>query len=268
MVVAATRLSALVLLGLCVSSFAGTDSTFDQIVVTATRTPEPAGDVLASVTVIDRAQIEARQATSVQELLQGEAGIEWVNDGGLGKVTTLFMRGTQSDHVLVLIDGVKIGSATVGLSAFQYIPVEQIDHIEIVRGPRSSLYGSDALGGVIQIFTRHGSGEFTPEVSVAGGTHAARQTAGSISGSSDRISFSLSGSYQSSDGFNSCTGKAPLPDGSGGAGCFTFEPDADGYRNASASARVTSASHRCRRDRGVCPAQQGRNRLRRELRQS
>ena len=80
------------------------------------------------------------------------------NNGGLGKATSLFLRGTESDHVLVLVDGIKLGSATAGGASIQDIPVEQIERIEIVRGPFSSLYGSEAIGGVIQIFTRRPEG--------------------------------------------------------------------------------------------------------------
>src|SRR3979490_1339054 len=126
------------------------------VVVTATRTSQSIDDALTSVTVITRADIQARQAASVQELLTGEAGVQISNNGGLGKATALFLRGTEADQVLVLVDGVKLTSATLGTTAFEYLPVEEIDRIEIVRGPRSSLYGSEAGGGGIQIFTRRG----------------------------------------------------------------------------------------------------------------
>ena len=115
------------------------------VVVTATRTIQSIDDALSSVTIITRADIQARQATSVQELLTGEAGIQISNNGGLGKATALFLRGTDADQVLVLVDGVKLTSVTLGTTAFEYLPVEEIDRIEIVRGPRSSLYGSEAV---------------------------------------------------------------------------------------------------------------------------
>ena len=118
------------------------------VVVTATRTNQSIDDALSAVTIITRADIEARQATSVQELLTGEAGVQISNNGGLGKATALFLRGTDADQVLVLVDGVKLTSATLGTTAFEYLPVEEIERIEIVRGPRSSLYGSEAVGGV------------------------------------------------------------------------------------------------------------------------
>ena len=104
-----------------------------------------------------RADIERRQAVSLPEMLRGVPGLTLANNGGLGKNSSVFIRGTESDHVLVLIDGVRVGSVTLGVTAFQDLPIDQIERIEIVRGPRTSLYGSDAIGGVIQIFTRKGS---------------------------------------------------------------------------------------------------------------
>ena len=111
------------------------------IIVTATRTAQTADETLAAVTVITREDIERQQPTSVADLLRGTPGIGLSNNGGLGKGTSVYLRGTESEHVLVLIDGVKVGSATSGTTQFQDIPVDQIERIEIVRGPRSSLYG-------------------------------------------------------------------------------------------------------------------------------
>ena len=111
----------------------------DNVVVTATRTPITVDAALAAVEVIDRKQIETSSARSLPELLRGRAGIALVNQGGQGKLSTLFLRGTESDHTLFLIDGVRAGSPTSGLTSLQDIPLEQIERIEIVRGPRSSL---------------------------------------------------------------------------------------------------------------------------------
>ena len=130
----------------------------DNVLVTATRTAITTDAALASVEVIDRQQIERSSARSLPELLRGRAGISIVNQGGLGKLSTLFLRGTESDHTLFLIDGIRVGSSTSGLTSLQDIPLSQIERIEIVRGPRSSLYGADAIGGVIQVFTRRGAG--------------------------------------------------------------------------------------------------------------
>ncbi|NLG78026.1 MAG: TonB-dependent receptor, partial [Xanthomonadaceae bacterium] len=124
----------------------------DAIVVTAARVEQPIQDVIGAVSVITRTDIERRGAHSVQDLLRGETGLTVANAGGLGKLSNVFLRGADAEQVLVLVDGVRVGSATSGTTPFEYIPVDQIERIEIIRGPRSSLYGSDAIGGVIQIF--------------------------------------------------------------------------------------------------------------------
>lgn len=124
------------------------------IIVTATRTAQTADASLASVTVITRDDLEASQAQTIVEVLQTVTSIHIGRNGGIGKNTSIYMRGTESDHTLVLIDGVRASSATTGSYAWNSLSPEQIERIEIVRGPRASLYGSDAIGGVIQIFTR------------------------------------------------------------------------------------------------------------------
>lgn len=206
----------------------------DPVIVTATRTARTADDTLASVTVIDRDDISRLQAQSVQDLLRGLPGIGISNNGGAGKSTSVFVRGTESDHVLVLIDGVKVGSATLGTTPFENIPVELIERIEIVRGPRSSLYGSEAIGGVIQIFTRRDGHGFKPFFSLGGGSFRTFNGSAGVSGSSPEGFFNLTGSGVSTRGINACNGK-PGPEG---GGCFTREPDLDGYRNLSGSLRA------------------------------
>lgn len=126
------------------------------VLVTATRTAQTADQTLAPVTVISRAEIEASQAKDVSELLRFHAGIDIARNGGPGQISSVFIRGTESNHTLVLVDGVKINPGTIGGAALYSLDPDLIDHIEIVKGPRSSLYGSDAIGGVIQIFTRRG----------------------------------------------------------------------------------------------------------------
>ncbi len=206
----------------------------DPIVITASRTADTADESLAAVTIVTREEIERLQAQSVQDLLRALPGVGIVNNGGPGKATSVFLRGAESDHVLVLIDGVRVGSATLGTMAFQDIPVAQIERIEIVRGPRSSLYGSEAIGGVIQIFTRQGGGALTPFFAVGGGSYRTYSASAGLSGGGSRGWFNLSVSGLDTEGFNACTGK-PSP---GGAGCFTIEPDKDGYRNLSGALRA------------------------------
>ena len=127
---------------------AGDARDLDTVLVTADRVERTLGDTIVPAQVIDRAEIERTQARDLPELLRGRAGIQIGNSGGPGKQTSVFMRGGESDHVLVLVDGVRIGSATAGLAAFQDLPVDQIERIEIVRGPRSTLYGSEAIAAL------------------------------------------------------------------------------------------------------------------------
>lgn len=203
------------------------------IVVTATRTAQPVDASLASVTVITREDIERQQSRSIEDLLRGVMGVNIINNGGPGKSTFVQMRGTETDHIMVMIDGIRVGSASSGTTAFENIPLEQIERIEIVRGPRSSLYGSEAIGGVIQIFTRKGSGGrgFNPGFSFGGGSYGTLNGSVGLSGSSERGWFNLTASGMGTKGFNACTG-------SDTAGCFTIEPDRDGYRNVAGSARA------------------------------
>ena len=222
----------------------------DQVVVTGTRTAITADQSLAAVEVIDRAQIERSQAHSLQELLRGRAGIDLANQGGRGKVSTLFLRGTESDHTLFLIDGVRVGSATSGLTALQDLPLELIERIEIVRGPRSSLYGSEAIGGVIQVFTRGGRQGTHVRAHVGAGGYGLREAGagldvgGTLSNgmlSNGTLSngirgwFGVDATHQSDDGFNVCRGSAtPL---FAGCGMDHPDPDRDGYRNNAVSLR-------------------------------
>jgi vitamin B12 transporter len=197
----------------------------DDVIVTATRTSQTVAATLASVTVITGEQIESRQARSIEDLLLGVEGLAIGNSGGPGRLTSFFVRGTDADHLLVLIDGIKVGSATAGTVALQNLPLEQIERIEFVRGPRSSLYGSEAVGGVLQLFTRRGGGPLSTSFSVSGGSYGTLQGAASLQGGGDHAWFSLQGSAQSIDGFNACNGSSTQF-----AGCFTEEPDNDAYK--------------------------------------
>ena len=213
---------------------AASDMDLDPIVVTATRMAEPADQTLASVTVITREDIERLQPHSVAELLTGLAGVSIANTGGLGKATSVFLRGTEADETLVLIDGIRVGSASTGTTAYEQLPVDQIERIEIVRGPRSSLYGSDAIGGVIQIFTRRGDGDLTPSLSVSGGTYATWSGQGGLSGGNEHAWYSVSVAGVHTNGFPACRGAgAPIF-----AGCFYYPPPGDdGFWDASGSVR-------------------------------
>ena len=219
------KLLAAILCAVTPLSYATTD-TLDEVVVTATRIAQPLKQSLSSTTVITQQDIERLQAQSLPDVLRGVVGLTISNNGGAGKTTSVFLRGTNADHVLVLIDGIKIGSATTGTASFQDIPVAQIERIEIVRGPRASLYGSEAIGGVIQIFTRKGGGALTPSFSATAGSYGTANSMVSLSGGGEQGWFNTKLNQQETRGFNACRGSLV-------AGCFTIEPDNDGYRNLS-----------------------------------
>ena len=204
----------------------------EPVVVTATRTAETADQTLAPVTVVTRDEIERRQSLSTVDILRGLPGVALANSGGRGKQTELYLRGTNSNQVLFLVDGIKVGSATTGQTAFQDLPVDQIERIEMVRGPRSSLYGSEAAGGVVQIFTRRGGGPLHPYFSTTAGRYNTAGVAGGLAGGGEHGRFNLSANFDRTDGFNACNGRgAPYYDG-----CGTDEPDTDGYQNQGVSA--------------------------------
>ncbi|WP_233171761.1 TonB-dependent vitamin B12 receptor [Dyella sp. ASV21] len=215
------------LLSVLTPAFADSATDLDSVVVTATRTAQTQDQTLSAVTVIDRADIERLQPSSLADLLRGTPGLQLANNGGPGKSTSVFLRGTESDHVLVLIDGIKIGSATLGTAALQDIPVEQVERIEIVRGPFSSLYGSEAIGGVIQIFTRRPEGAFVPSFMLGVGSYGHLSGSAGLAGKVGNGWYALEASHDQTDGINACRVGAL----EAGAGCFADQPDKDGYRN-------------------------------------
>ncbi|MDP2786727.1 MAG: TonB-dependent receptor [Pseudomonadota bacterium] len=168
----------------------------DEIVVTATRLPLAASEVLAATTVISREVIRRSQANDLITLLDHQAGIHVSRTGGEGKSTAIFVRGAASKHVLVLVDGVRAASATTGEYDWNALSPEQIERIEIVRGPLSSLYGSDAIGGVVQIFTRRATG---PGAKLTLGSRNTRALDVSFGGG-DAWRYSLEAGRESTDG--------------------------------------------------------------------
>ena len=214
----------------CVSVVAfadGSPTTLGQIIVTATRTAQTEDQTLAPVTVITRAEIELLQPTSLQDLLNDTPGMAISNQGGPGKQTSMFLRGTNANQVLVLVDGIRVGNATSGTTPVQDIPVDQIQRIEIVRGPFSSLYGSEAIGGVIQIFLRHAPGTFTPNASVGLGSYSHWKASSGFSAAGDKGWIAVQATHDQTKGINACrVGAAEAF-----AGCFADQPDRDGFHD-------------------------------------
>ncbi|AFV00038.1 TonB-dependent receptor domain-containing protein [Simiduia agarivorans] len=175
----------------------------DEIVVTATRTETPLSQTIAPVTVLTAEDIAALQVVDVPELINRFAGLDLVQSGGRGATASAFVRGTNSSHLLVLVDGVRIDSATLGASAIQYLDPASIERIELVRGPRSSLYGSDAIGGTLQIFTRKASNEGANlALNVGYGSHNEQRYRLAGGFKSDTANLNATLSHHTTDGYD------------------------------------------------------------------
>lgn len=192
------------------------------VIVTANRTAQTVDQSLASVTLITREEIERLQPASLTDLLRSRAGIDVASSGSFGKQTSIYSRGSSSKHTLLLVDGVRMGSASAGGAAWQHLPPSEIERIEIVRGPRTSLYGSDAVGGVIQVFTRRGvTGDPKVNAFVGGGSNGTNKVGASIAGGTENFSYSLGASRFETDGID-----------------VTKDGDKDGYDNLSVSTNL------------------------------
>jgi len=193
------------------------------IVVTASRTEEPKRETLAPVTVLNSSDIENSNAESLQGVLREVPGVQITQKGGYGSDASIHLRGTNDSHVLVLVDGVRHNSSTLGGADFQYLPLDLIERIEVVRGPRSSLYGSDAIGGVIQIFTRRGKDKTQYHAEVGAGSNDSRKVNAGLSGKHGQTRYSLSGGRFRTRGIDARRDK---------------NPDADSYYNANGSLNI------------------------------
>lgn len=172
----------------------------DPIVVTSTLGTETVNDSLSSVTVIDPETMDRQQPRELGEVLRAQPGVNLVTNGSFGKNTSVFMRGTGSESTILLLDGIRIRSATAGGAPWQFIPPQLINRMEIVRGPRGSLYGADAVGGVVQGFTMPEHDRDTQWVEVGGGDFSTRQTGAGASGKAGNTRYSLQGNYFDTDG--------------------------------------------------------------------
>lgn len=183
-----------------------TDQTFsDEIVVTANRVPSPAETVGSSVTVITQEEIERRHETSVLDLLRTVPGLEVSRTGGPGAVASVFIRGANSNQTLVLIDGVRVLNTSGGFD-FSGLAADNVERIEVLRGPQSTLYGSEAIGGVVSITTRRGRpGGFHTNLDVRGGSLDTREGRLVLDGGSERFDYSLSFSDSETDGVSAAS---------------------------------------------------------------
>jgi len=207
------------------------ETSMELVIVTPTRMPQSLDKTIADTTVLDEQEIRDSGAVDVPSLLKNLAGIEFYQSGGVGKQSSLFLRGTNSGHVLVLLDGVRINSATTGATAIDQLMLDQIERIEVVRGNVSSLYGSEAIGGVIQIFTRRAKGEPVFNVSGGFGSNSTQRLAAGFGGETGDTTFNVQVSRNKTAGVSAIK-PSIVP---------AVNPDNDGYDNTSLSGNVSHA---------------------------
>lgn len=216
------RLAALPLA--CAAAFpASAQSALPTVVVSATRSELPITDVVADVTLVDRTAIDRLGAVSVSDVLERLPGITVTRNGGPATTTNVYLRGAEGRFTAVFIDGVRIDSQSTGGATWNAIPLAQVDRIEVLRGPAAAVYGSDAMAGVVQIFTRQGEKGFFPSVRVGVGSDNTRELGVSLRGGGETVDYALGLGTDRSDGFNAKP---------------TGNPDRDGYRNESFSGRL------------------------------
>jgi len=190
-------LTAAILLSSPVITFADDET----IIVTANRLEQNVQDALTDIAIIEREDIERLQPQSFTDLLVNVAGLDITQKGGPGQDASIFSRGTNSNQLLILIDGVRVGSATLGGKSIATIAISQIERLEIVKGPRAALWGSDAIGGVIQIFTRrYQSGEH--RIALTAGSNSTRDIDASAGFGSETFSNTITYSHKKTDGFD------------------------------------------------------------------
>lgn len=195
----------------------------DAVVVSANRTEQPITDVVADVTVVDREAIDRSGAASVAEVLARLPGVSIVTNGGAASTTSVFLRGAETRFTAVFVDGVRVDSQSTGGASWQGIPLAHIERIEVLRGPAAAVYGSDAVAGVVQLFTRQGEEGFFPSIHAGVGTHHTHDLSASLRGGQGAVDYSLGLATERSDGFNAKP---------------TGNPDRDGYRSHSVSGRL------------------------------
>jgi vitamin B12 transporter len=201
----------------------------EPVVVTATRTAQPVAALVSDVRIIDRDALAAAGSETLLDVLRAYGGVEIAATGGPGQPGAVFIRGSNANHVVVLIDGVRINSATTGTNAFENIPLDQVERIEIVRGPASGLYGADAIGGVIQVFTKAGADRIA--VTAGAGTWETERASASIARTFGATRLALQAGYAHSRAFSATNAR----------NVFSFDPDDDPYRNRHVGGSIAHA---------------------------
>lgn len=202
------------------------------VVVTAARAPQSLDRLVADVTVIDAEAIARSGAQGLVELLQRQPGVEVTQNGGPGATSGVFLRGANRGQTVLLVDGMRVASASVGAPSFEAVPLDRIERIEILRGPASSLYGADAIGGVIQVFTKQPASAASLDASAGYGTYDTRTAAAGATLVLGAARLAVSAGGRRSDGFDA-TNDSASP--------FVRNPDRDGYQSEDYSVRATFA---------------------------
>nr|WP_315848174.1 TonB-dependent receptor [uncultured Rhodoferax sp.] len=205
-----------------------------EVVVTASRVATPVTDVIADVTLIDRTQLDLAGQSSLRDVLAQQPGLQLVSSGSYRSNTSIFLRGATSAQTIVMVDGIRVGSVTSGGAALENIPLERIERIEILRGAASALYGPDAVGGVIQIFTREPTEALALQASLGAGTDGQQQASASVRGSDGALGYSLGVSREKARGLSVALNPA----------LSGYNADADGFESTSADARLVAKLHR------------------------
>ncbi len=201
----------------------------EAVVVSATRTPIEVSDAVADVSVLDRAALDRTEARTLAEVLAQLPGLQASANGGLGKPSFLYLRGLEARHVLLLVDGVRVGSATLNTPSLDNLPLDAIERIEVVRGPLTSRYGSGAMGGVVQVFTRRAAAGIRANARAAGGSRGYVLGSAGAGHARGGVDLAVQVQGQRTDGFSATNPNAPF-----GA----HDPDADGFRQNGASVRA------------------------------
>lgn len=179
----------------------------NDTVVTPSRSEQSINETGSSITVVTEEQIKQSKAISVAEVLRGLPGVNVVQQGGPGGFTSVFLRGANAQQTKVLLDGIPINDPSGATRSFDFgsLTVDNIERIEILRGPQSTIYGSDAIGGVVQIITKRGEGPLTTRVMLQGGSYGTHAEGVYLSGGTNRVYYSLSAGYVDTDGFSSAS---------------------------------------------------------------
>jgi vitamin B12 transporter len=201
-----------------------------EVVVSASRVAVPVTDVIADVSVIDRVILDQAGQSTLRDILGQLPGVQFVSNGGYRSSTKMFLRGATSAQTIVMIDGIRVGSATSGEASYENMPLDRIERIEVLRGAASALYGPDAVGGVVQIFTRDPVDGLQLTANAGAGSDGQKKAAASLRGRTGAVGYSLGVSKEKATGISVATNPAAT----------SYNPDDDSFDISSLDAKLTA----------------------------